>query len=156
MTTIKNPLVIVDTREQRPLWQRSCERRTMNCGDYTTEKLFGHFHIERKSLEDLYGTILGGHIRFRKEHLRAKANNIKFALYIEGSKKNFGAKRFNGGWRRKCSGDTLVKIINTIESRWPLEVIWCGSRIKAKKMMMERFKYEEKLLSKSKKKNQAA
>lgn len=137
--------LVVDTREQKPLWKgKECKKMTMNCGDYTTEKLFNCFHIERKSLEDLYGTILVGHIRFRKEHLRSIANNINLVLYVEGTKKDFGAKRFNGGHKRQCSGQTLVKIIDSIESRWPLEVVWCGSRLKAKKMIYQRLQKEER------------
>lgn len=137
--------LVVDTREQKPYWKgKQCQRMTMNCGDYTTEKLFNKFHIERKSLEDLYGTILAGHIRFRKEHLRSVANEIKLVLFIEGTKKNFGAKKFKDGHRRQCSGQTLVKIIDSIESRWPLEVVWCGSRLKAKRMVYERLQKEER------------
>jgi hypothetical protein len=137
--------IVVDTREQKPLWKgKECKRMTMDCGDYTTEKLFNTFHIERKSLEDLYGTILGGHIRFRKEHIRAQSNNIGLSLYIEGTKKDFGAKRFKGGHKRQCAGATLVKIIDSIESRWPLEVVWCGSRLKAKKMIYARLQKEER------------
>jgi hypothetical protein len=137
--------IVVDTREQRPLWKgKDCKRMKMDCGDYTTESLFNKFHIERKSLEDLYGTILSGHVRFRKEQLRALSNNVQLSLYIEGTKKDFGAKRFNGGHKRQTAGSTLVKIIDSIESRWPLEVVWCGSRLKAKKMIYERLQKEEK------------
>lgn len=139
--------LMVDTREQKPLWKgHECKRMKLDCGDYTTEKLLDRFHIERKSLEDLYGTILGGHIRFRKEHLRSCANNTTLALYVEGSKKDFAAKNFRNGHKRACSGATLIKIIDSIESRWPLEVVWCGTRPKAKKMVYQRLQKEERLL----------
>lgn len=140
--------LIVDTREQKPLWKgKECKRMTMNSGDYTTEKLFDKFHIERKSLEDLYGSILKGHIRLRAEHLRAKSNDVQLSLYIEGTKKDFGAKKFKDAHRRKCSGQTLIKIIDSIEARWGLEVVWCGSRLKAKKMIYDRLQKEERRLT---------
>jgi hypothetical protein len=139
--------LVVDTREQKPLWKgKECKRLTMDCGDYTTEKLFGKFHIERKSLEDLYGTILKGHVRFRDEHVRALSADIKLALYIEGTKKDFGAKKFKGGHKRLTKGSVLVKIIDSIEARWGLEIVWCGSRLKAKKMIYERLQKEERRL----------
>lgn len=143
-----NMKMVVDTREQKPLWKKHESKIIkLDYGDYTTEKLFNVFHIERKSLEDLYGTILKGHIRFRKECIGANANNVRLSLYVEGSKKNFAAKKFSNGHRRQCSGQTLIKIIDTIESRWPLEVVWCGSRMKAKKMIYKRLQQEERKLS---------
>ena len=141
--------IVVDSREQKPLWKGSqCLKTAMIVGDYTTVSLLPSFAIERKSPADLYGTILKGHMRFRNEHLRSIDNGIKLVLYVETTKKKFGQKNFPGGQRLQCDGETLLKIITTIESRWPLEVVWCKSRSDCKKKILERLKQEENALQK--------
>ena len=60
----------------------------LTCGDYTCEFIDGTrscYYFERKSLADTFGTLGKGYVRFRKELLRAKENNIKLILIIEGS-----------------------------------------------------------------------
>lgn len=145
---VRPPLsIIMDTREQKPLWtKKQCQRYKLDYGDYTTEKLHGKYHIERKSLQDLYGTIIQGHVRFRNELIGAKTNGVKLSLYVEGSRNNFIAKKFPGGHRRLINGNVLAKIVNTVENRYGIDVVWCGSRATSKKMMVERFRMEERKL----------
>lgn len=57
--------ILVDTREQKPYWD--INRTTLIVGDYTTKKLKNIYHIERKSLQDLYGTLTSGNNRFKYE-----------------------------------------------------------------------------------------
>lgn len=137
--------IIVDTREQKPLWnKKQSQRHKLDYGDYTTEKLRNVYHIERKSLQDLYGTIIQGHVRFRNELIGAEVRKIKMSLYIEGTRENFIAKRFPGGHRRKVAGSALAKIMVAIENKYGIDVVWCSSRLKSKRMMEERFRMEEK------------
>ena len=89
--------IIVDTREQLPLFTSRCIKYVLIAGDYSTMLLRHTFSIERKSLQDLYGTITSGHVRFRNEHIRACFHGINLVLYIEGSKKDFKLKNFPGG-----------------------------------------------------------
>jgi ERCC4-type nuclease len=139
--------IVVDSREQKPYWTGSqCMKTSLLVGDYSTIDLINSFSIERKSPQDLYGTILKGHIRFRNEHIRAKDNGIKLVLYVETTKKKFGLKDFPGGNKRQCEGETLLKIISTMESRWPIEVVWCRSRTDCKNKILQRLQQEEKKL----------
>lgn len=146
----KSPLsIIVDTREQKPLWKlKDCQRHKLDYGDYTTELLHNNYHIERKSLQDLYGTLIQGHVRFRNELVGAKENGVRLSLYVEGTRENFIAKRFPGGSQRLVKGSALAKIIHTVEHRYGIDVVWCSSRLKSKRMMVERFKKEENKLKK--------
>lgn len=62
----KEPLtILVDTREQDPLteWPEgtTTERATLDTGDYSIKGFETSFAIERKSLLDLAGTMLGGY-----------------------------------------------------------------------------------------------
>jgi hypothetical protein len=137
--------VIADTREQCPIWQGiQCKRMKLEVGDYTTERLHNKFHVERKSLQDLYGSIVQGHVRFVKELIRAKAYDIKLAIYVEGTRKNFVTLNFPKGKERNMKGETLGKIIDTIERRYKVEVVWCRSRTTMKKQILLRFKKEER------------
>ena len=136
--------IIVDTREQKPLWVNNVIRYGLLVGDYTTMKLRHCFAIERKSPMDLYGSIIQGHVRFRNEMIRAEVNEIKLVVVVECSKKTFVGKKFPGAKRLQCEGETLRKIIETIEKRYKLEVIWCCGRRGAKQIILQRLKKEER------------
>lgn len=136
--------LIVDTREQLPLFKRDCMRWGMLVGDYTTRNLFYSYAIERKSLQDLCGTITHGHLRFQREMLRAAANNIELVLVVEGTRTNFVAKKFPRGDERKIDGSTLGKIIDKISIKYKLKVYWCHSRTSARKKIIELLTIQEK------------
>lgn len=138
--------LIVDTREQLPLFKTNCVRWGMLVGDYTTRNLFYSCAIERKSLQDLCGTITHGHLRFQKEILRAAINNIELILVVEGTKKNFVAKKFPRGDERKIDGSTLGKIIDKISIKYKLKVYWCRSRTSARKKIIELLTLREESL----------
>jgi ERCC4-type nuclease len=144
--------IIVDTREQLPLWIVGSKiiKKKLLVGDYSTINLEHSFCVERKSGQDLYGSILQGHVRFRKELVRARVNNIKLVIYVECCKKDFELKKFPGGERRKCPGETLIKIIETISKRHNVEVVWCSNRDALVKKILMRLRREEKLLSRTK------
>lgn len=120
---------IVDSREQKPfVLSDSYQLKTLIVGDYTTEVLLGKFHIERKSLIDLYNTITKGHLRFKKEIIRAKHHNIKLVVMVEGTKSDFEAKKFWKGSERLTSGETLIKIVNSITLKHGVQFIWHRNR----------------------------
>lgn len=134
--------IIVDTREQKPLWTNHIRFKLL-VGDYSTMKLREKFCIERKSLPDLYQTITKDHVRFRNELIRADVNGFKLVMYVEGTREDFIAKNFPGGLIRKTKSETLEKIMITVEKRYKLEVVWCKSRDLMKKKIYERLKQEE-------------
>lgn len=134
-------VILVDTREQLPYWNDN--RATLKVGDYTTKKLLNSFHIERKSLQDLYGTLTSGNNRFKYELFRAAYHCIKLEVYVEGTRHDFINKNFPKGSERKFSTDGLDRLIITFEKKYFLTFHWCGSRLKARKLVQERLKLEE-------------
>lgn len=140
--------IIVDTREQLPCCNG--ERRTLNVGDYTTEKLHGHFHIERKSLQDLYGTITSGNRRFKYELFRAAYSQVNIAVYVEGTASDFYAKRFPKGNERKFDSEGLERLIKTFEKKYHLQFYWHRDRKHCAKEVEIRLKNEEKKFIKNK------
>jgi hypothetical protein len=134
--------IIVDTREQLPYWKDN--RKTLSVGDYTTKKLLNAFHIERKSLSDLYGTLTSGNRRFKYELFRAAYHHIILEVYVEGTRDQFINKLFPKGDERKFSTDGLNELIKTFEKKYYLKFHWHKSRIICKKEVEKRLQFEEK------------
>jgi ERCC4-type nuclease len=134
-------VILVDTREQLPYWPGN--RTTLVVGDYTTKKLFNKFHIERKSLSDLYGTLTSGNRRFKYELFRAAYYGIHLEVYVEGSRLDFINKKFPKGNERKFSTDGLDRLIKTFEAKYFLTFHWAKNRPEAILLVMGRLKAEE-------------
>lgn len=133
--------ILTDTREQLPLW--STNRVTLIVGDYTTVKLLNKFHIERKSLQDLYGTLTSGNNRFKYELFRAAWHKIKIEVYVEGTKADFINKKFPKGDERKFSSEGLERLVKTFESKYFLKFHWHSSRAECKRAVEIRLGHEE-------------
>ena len=129
-------MILVDTREQKPFWKpgQNVQRATLSVGDYTTVKLRNRLHIERKSLSDLYGTLTKGHVRFKKMLIRAKISGTQIIVVVEGSRKKFLAKNFSYGDKLKFPAEGFVKMLRTMKERHGLDLRFCPSRSKAKKL----------------------
>ncbi len=124
-------MIIVDTREQKPLWNPKSfevQVKKLDEGDYTTTELLDKAHAERKSGIDLYGSLIQGHKRFIAEIQRAIEKDLSFAVFVECTEKTFISKRFKGGYRLGVKPKVLAKIIKTFMSRYPIEFIWCRNR----------------------------
>lgn len=135
-------IILVDTREQLPYWPTN--RKTLIVGDYTTNKLHNKFHIERKSLQDLYGTLTNGNNRFKAELFRAAYYQIKIVVFVEGTHDDFINKRFPKGQERKFSTDGLKRLVSTFERKYYLEFVWHKSRISCKNAVQIRLQLEER------------
>jgi len=139
--------IITDTREQLPYW--TDHRKKLEVGDYTTSKLENKYHIERKSLQDLYGTLVQGNGRFKYELFRAAYHYIYIDVYVEGTHEQFVNKLFPYGKERKFSTHGLQELIKTFTKRYHLTFHWHKDRKTCQKAVFERFVLEEKKLKKS-------
>lgn len=138
-------IILVDTREQLPFWHAPhAAKCKLHAGDYTTVKLLHRFHIERKSPQDLYGTLTKGHRRFKNELWRAKDTGTTLVILIECTHEQFVNKRFSGGHRLQFPGEGLRKMIQTISHRYQLEFIWCENRAHAIDVARRRLYLEER------------
>jgi ERCC4-type nuclease len=141
-------MIIVDSREQNPIWEEKEKVRVtkLDEGDYTTEKLLNKAHIERKSGQDLYGSIIQGHERFRAEIERANSKGIKLSVFVECTRKDFIGKKFEGGWRLQCKPAVLAKIIDTIQEKYGIDFIWCDGRDDFKEKALQWFNDQSSIL----------
>ena len=139
--------ILVDTREQLPLWKG--DRVTLNIGDYTTTILRKRFVIERKSASDLYDTMLRGHKRFRKQIMRAKEQQVTMVVFVECSQTNFLNQKYNGAEYARVSGTTVMRIIRTISKRYGIEFVWASNRAAMKAKLRKRLAFEEAQLARN-------
>lgn len=139
--------IIVDTREQKPLFRgKNTIRRKLDEGDYNIEALEKYIIIERKTLEDLYGSIIKGHIRFADELNRARLKNKKIYVVVEGLKQDFLTKNFPGGYYCKLNPKVLAKIISTMEEKYFINIVWCNNVVVARLMVREILKVNFRLV----------
>lgn len=136
--------ILVDTREQKPLFPKA-QRVTLNVGDYTTERLKKKFVIERKSLMDLYQTLVANNGRFKYELFRAAYFRIELQVFVEGTQDDFINKNFPKGEDRKFPSEGLRKMLKTFEKKYYLKFVWCGSRPKTIKMVQNTLKSKENI-----------
>ena len=83
-------VLIVDTREQAPLFQPESEpwiiSETLKTGDYSIKGFEGQVVIERKGLSDLFTSLGKNRERFKRELKRMEGMRWK-GLVIEGSER---------------------------------------------------------------------
>ena len=83
----KHEKIYIDTREQQPLdiMGIHTEVKGLKYGDYTlsNKELTCNCYIERKSIQDLIGTLSGGYERFCDEIERAESENANLVVLVE-------------------------------------------------------------------------
>ena len=141
-------MIIIDTREQKPIWELKegkVIKQKLDEGDYTTSDLLNIAHIERKSPNDFYGSIIQGHKRFAAELERANEKGIKLAVFVECPKQKFIGKQFKNGRFLRTPPKVLAKILSTMEEKYNMEIHWLKTRASFKKEAIKWFNQEAKL-----------
>ena len=111
------PVTIIDTREQTPLsFSLPTERGTLTTGDYSIKGLERYIAIERKSIDDLTGSLQGqNRERFERELSRGRGLEY-FALAIEADL----AEIAGGGYRSKMNPRSVVQSLFAFSVRYNL------------------------------------
>lgn len=91
--------------------------------------------FERKSIGDLFGTLTNGHERFRKELDRAKENNFKIILIVEGTLSEVLA----GYKHSSVKGSSILKTMFTLWMKYDLTPVFCPNRSEMKRFITETF-----------------
>jgi hypothetical protein len=80
---ITNKYIFTDSREQKALeFDNRTRVKGMSFGDYRMKD--SSIYIERKSINDAWGTLTGGYERFEKEIIRAKEAEGYLVILVEG------------------------------------------------------------------------
>ncbi|MCP4638874.1 MAG: hypothetical protein GY851_00500 [bacterium] len=116
------PVIIVDTREQRPLPVRAyaCERAGLKTGDYSVKGYEGEFAVERKSIPDLVGCCGKGRERFKKQIERLRGYEFRRLLVI-GRKDDIRERRYRSLVHPRAVAHTLLSIDVNVP------VVWCDT-----------------------------
>lgn len=138
--------IIVDTREQLPYTFGQIPGRTpdemmvvptivrgLPSGDYSIQGMESLIAIERKSLDDLYGSVTWGRKRFEADIGRLDELPGFAAVVIEADWREIVAPaEHRPGWINQTEPQSVVGTINAWSMRYP-RVQWlaCGSRREA-------------------------
>lgn len=131
--------IFVDSREQLPLFTgKHVERKAMTEGDYMIPGLEDELVVERKTPNDLYGSITSGHKRFKKEIMRSSDRD--FFIVVECTYKEFLSKKWcKFPWKLKVNSGTLAKIVYSMKRHSGVKFIWCDGRVDIKRKVKSLF-----------------
>lgn len=123
-------IIVFDSREQKPYRfdgtpyeGAAVESGTLQTGDYSLRGLEDRIGIERKTLDDLAGTLTSGRERFQHECERGRGLDY-FGLVIEASMDDVRRHRY----RSKMKPQALLQSLFAFSVRYGLHVFWAGCR----------------------------
>lgn len=117
------PTIIVDSREQLPLLfnRLLSDRGTLTSGDYSFRGGEHLFSVERKSIRDLIGCVVGeSRERFFRELHRLRGFRFK-RLLVVGRREEIEAGAYRSNVRPKAVLSTLA----ALEVRYDVPVVFC-------------------------------
>jgi ERCC4-type nuclease len=119
-----------DSREQTPLSFHNFRgietvRQGLKTGDYSVLGHESEICFERKSVQDLVGTLIGGHERFLREMERMRDFKAKYIL-IEHSPEILYAYCAKHGWGHKFN--TIIQSLLAYACHYQVRVRFCKDR----------------------------
>lgn len=135
MSADDQPPFVVDTREQDPL-ALPCHsvRGTLPVGDYGIEGFSDWdnpaFVVERKTLDDLAGSLTLGRGRLMREILKLKQFGFA-AIVIEGCPTEIERHEY----RSKASPESILASLDAIMVRHGIHIIWARDHDGAARMV---------------------
>lgn len=122
--------IVTDTREQLNLDFTGFKdvevvRTKLDAGDYSVSGYESLITFERKSVQDLVGTLIGGHERFLRELERMKSYKEKYIL-VEHSPTILFTYCCKHGWENKF--DTIIQSLLAYAYHYQVRVRFCKDR----------------------------
>jgi DNA excision repair protein ERCC-4 len=120
--------ILVDTREQAPFtfqgYEVDPEPATLPCGDYSLPGFEDRAAVERKSLNDLVGCLMGkDRDRFERELARGRHYDL-FAVVVEASLADISQGQYRSDMRPQAALQSII----TFQVRYRLSIVWAGNR----------------------------
>ena len=130
---IENLTIIVDSREQKPYLFDGYKTVThcLPVGDYSLSNLENEISIERKSLNDMIGSLSSGRERFEKEIQRG-SQLLYFSLIIESSLNDL----LSGKYRSRMLPASAVQTLLSWSVKYRLPVFFAESRQHGEKITL--------------------
>jgi ERCC4-type nuclease len=122
--------IVQDSREQTPLSFHNFRgietvRQGLKTGDYSVQGYESEICFERKSVQDLVGTLIGGHERFLREMERMRDFKAKYIL-IEHSPEILYTYCVKHGWGYKFN--TIIQSLLAYACHYQVRVRFCKDR----------------------------
>lgn len=122
--------IVQDSREQTPLSFHNFRgietvRQGLKTGDYSVQGHESEICFERKSVQDLVGTLIGGHERFLREMERMRDFKAKYIL-IEHSPEILYTYCVKHGWGYKFN--TIIQSLLAYACHYQVRVRFCKDR----------------------------
>jgi len=120
--------ILIDSREQAPFtfqaYEVVPEVAALPVGDYSLPSLEDRVSIERKSLNDLVGCLMGkDRERFERELARGRHYDL-FAVVVEASMADVS----RGRYRSEMKPQAALQSIITYQVRYRTPFVWAGNR----------------------------
>jgi ERCC4-type nuclease len=120
--------ILIDSREQLPFtfagYEVAPEVVGLPCGDYSLPGFEDRAAIERKSLEDLIGCLMGANReRFERELYKGRHYDL-FAVVVEAPL----SAVFQGRYRSEMKAEAALQSILTFQVRYRVAFVWAGNR----------------------------
>lgn len=137
-------VILVDTREQKMLaftldtMLTGLEFVALPVGDYACRFRDGTqppLVFERKSIPDLFGTMTGGYLRFKREMVKARQLGLTLVLIIEGTLTEVLA----GTRHSSAAGASIVQKLFTLQVRYGLQPVFCDGRQEMSRYIVETY-----------------
>lgn len=133
--------IYCDSREQSPVLIQNMEIKKLNYGDYNAEN--SDVFVERKSLNDLIGSISMGYERLGNEFSRAEKDKKYIVVMVESNLND--TLNFNYKYAAKftkASPEFIFHRIRELLQRFTnLQFIFCDGRIDLKNKMLKIFNF---------------
>jgi ERCC4-type nuclease len=122
--------IVQDSREQTPLSFHNFRgietvRQGLKTGDYSVLGHESEICFERKSVQDLVGTLIGGHERFLREMERMRDFKAKYIL-VEHSPEILYTYCAKHGWGHKFN--TIIQSLLAYACHYQVRVRFCKDR----------------------------
>jgi ERCC4-type nuclease len=137
--------ILIDTREQAPYTFERFDVQTAQAalptGDYSMPGFEDRAALERKSLDDLIGCLMGSNReRFERELARAAHYDL-FAVVVEASLDDVSKGRYRSEMKPHAALQSLV----SFQVRYRIPFIWAGNRAGGEYMvhsLLSKYVYE--------------
>lgn len=118
--------IVIDTREQLP-WNfapNRTVRAALGQGDYSLEGLQHFVAIERKSINDLVGSLTAGRDRFKRELLRMRSLVAHPWILVECTLDDIAERRY----RSKAAPSSVVGSMVSFAMKYKIQLLFASSR----------------------------
>jgi DNA excision repair protein ERCC-4 len=120
--------ILIDTREQMPFsfkgYEVDPEPAALPVGDYSLPGFQDRVSIERKSLDDLVGCLMGkNRERFERELARGRHYDL-FAVVVEAPLSDLS----QGRYRSEMKAHAALQSIIAFQVRYRVSFVWAGNR----------------------------